>query len=70
MSELVVAGKGELEGNAESLDRHDGNGSDSGADREVDESVLLAVNGSNLVNHEQRKDDDGQSIDDEAYISC
>jgi hypothetical protein len=28
------------------------------------------MNGSNLVNHEQRKDDDGQSIDDEAYISC
>lgn len=52
MAELIVAGKGQLQGNAESLDGHDRDGSHEGADAEVDERVPLPVDGRDLVDHE------------------
>lgn len=55
MGELVVAGKGKLKGNAESLDRHDRDGANGRADRDVDESIVLAVNGGDLIDHDDRE---------------
>lgn len=52
MRKLIFAGKCELQRNAESLDRHDGDGADRGADGQVDERVLLAVDRRNLVDHD------------------
>lgn len=55
MGELVVASKGQLEGNAERLDGHNRDRSHKGADAEVDEWVLLPVDGGDLVDHEHGK---------------
>lgn len=52
MSELVVARKGKFEGDTEGLDGHNRHRSDQGADAEVDQGVLLAIYGSNSVDHE------------------
>lgn len=66
VGELVVAGKSKLEGDSESLDRHDGDGADGRADRKVDECILLAVNRGNLVDHDEREDDDGDGVEKES----
>lgn len=52
VGKLIVAGKGQLEGNAECFDGHDRNRSHEGADAEVDEWVLLSIDGRYLVDHE------------------
>lgn len=67
VAELVVACKGKLEGDAESLGRHDGNGADSRADGEIDERILLAVVWGNSVDHEDSKRDDGDGIEEETW---
>lgn len=61
-----MAGKSKLKGNAESLDGHDGDGADSRANRKVDESVLLAMNRGDLVNHENGKSDNSDSVEEKA----
>ena len=66
VGELVVAGKRELEGDAKSLDGHDRDGADSRADGQVDESILLAVDRRNLVDHEDGEADDRDSVEKEA----
>lgn len=62
MSELIVARKGELEGDAKSLDGHDRDGADRRTDRQVNDRVLLAVDGSDLVDHNDCEDDDRKGI--------
>lgn len=62
MSELVVAGKGELESDAERLDGHDGNRADCGTNGEVDEGILFAMNRRDPVDHEECKGNDSSSI--------
>lgn len=59
MRELVVPAEGQLQRDAECLYRHDGHGSDQGADPEVDQRVLLAVNRRDLVYHHDGEDADG-----------
>lgn len=66
MAELVISGKRELQSNAESLDRHDGNGADGGADGEIDECVVFAVLRRDPIDHEDGKGDDGDSIQEES----
>lgn len=61
-----MAGKSKLEGDSKCLDRHDGNGADSRADREVNESVLLAMDGGNFVYHENGEGYDGDRVEEEA----
>lgn len=65
MRKLVVARKCKLQGDSEGLDRHDGDGADSRADREVNDGVLLAVDRSNLVNHDDGEYDDDDGIEQE-----
>lgn len=43
LSELVVASQCKLQGNTEGLDRHDRDGANSRADRDINERVLLSV---------------------------
>lgn len=66
--QLIVAGKGELEGDAEALDAHDGDGSDSATDRDVDERIPLAVSRGDLVDHGDREYGDGETVDEEAGL--
>lgn len=54
MRELVVSGKRELQGNAESLDSHDRDRANRGADGQENERVLLSMDGGNLVYHDDR----------------
>jgi hypothetical protein len=61
--ELVVARKGQLQRNAKRLDGHDRDGPDGRADAQVDEWVLLAVDGADLVDHEARKDADSDRVE-------
>lgn len=52
MCKLIVASEGQLESNAKCLDGHHRDRSHEGADAEVDEWVLLSVDGGDLVDHE------------------
>lgn len=67
MAELVIAGKGKLEGDAKGLGGHDGDGADGGANGEIDERILLAMERSNSVNHEDGKGNHGNRVEKEAY---
>lgn len=55
MNELVIAAECQLERDAESLDRHDRNGADGGADRDVNERVFLAIDWRNPIYHHSRE---------------
>lgn len=66
MRELVLSFKSHLEGNAEGLDRHDGHGAGRRADGEVDEGVLFAVLGGDLVDHENGENSDECAVEEEA----
>ena len=68
MGELVVAGKSKLKGDAESLNGHDGDGADSGADGQVNEGVLLAVYWSDLVNHKYSEGDDCDGVEKKSWV--
>lgn len=72
MRELVVARKGHLERNAESLDEHDGDGARRGADGKVDEGILATVLWRDLVDHEDAEDDAEGAVEKEACVweSC
>jgi hypothetical protein len=65
---LVVPGERHLERQAERLDEHDGDGARGGADGDVDEGVLAAVLGRDLVDHENGEDGDEEAVEEEAYI--
>lgn len=67
VSELVVASKGQLQSNAECFDSHDRDGSHERANAEIDERVMLAVDRSNFVDHEDRKCRDRDCVYQEAY---
>lgn len=68
VGELVVAGEGELESDAERLDGHDGNGADEGADAQVDQGIALAVDGGELVDGDDGVDGDGKGVNEEAGL--
>lgn len=53
-----MAGKGQLQRDAEGLDRHDRDGAHGRANAQVYEGVLLAVDGADLVDHDPGKDAD------------
>lgn len=65
MNELVIARKCQLDRNAERLDRHDRYRSNSGANRDVDQRILLAVDRGNPINHQRGEDRDRQTINKE-----
>lgn len=65
MRELVVAGKGQLDGDAEALDGHDGHAADGAANGDVDERILAAMRGSDAVDHYDGEDGDGGAIEEE-----
>lgn len=65
--ELVVSAKGELQGNAERLNSHDGDGADKRADSKVDERVLLAVDRCNLIYHDDCKYTNGTGVEKESW---
>lgn len=63
---MIVAGKRELEGDAESLDRHDGDGANRRADGQIDEGILLSIARSDSVNHEDGECHDCDGVEQEA----
>lgn len=69
MSELVVASKSQLDGNANTLDGHDGDGSDGAADGNIDERVLASITRAYAIDHDGREDNDQQHIEEEACFT-
>lgn len=69
MGELVIPAEGELQCDSKRFDRHDGDGANSGADRDVDERVLFPVHRRNPVDHDGRVDRNGEAIDEETCLS-
>lgn len=69
VGELVVAGKGQLDGNTNALDSHDRDGSDSAANRDVDQRVLASITRSHAVDHDGGEDYDQQHIEEEACFA-
>lgn len=69
MGKLIVASKGQLEGNAERFDGHDRNRAHEGADAEVDEWVFLSIDGRYLVDHEHGKRCHGDRVYQEAWAN-
>jgi len=65
MSELIIAGKCQLDGNAEAFDRHDGHATNCAADGDVDERILATVGRSDAVDHYDGEDGDGGAIEEE-----
>lgn len=63
MRELIVTPECQLQGDSEGLDRHDGHGANGRADGEIDERILLAVFGRNLVYHHDGEDSHGNSVE-------
>lgn len=66
VAELVVARKGQLQGNAERLNSHDRDRADGRADAQVDERVPLAVHGTDTVDHDARKNADSECVEQKA----
>jgi hypothetical protein len=67
MSELVVSGHGQFQGNAKRLDRHNRDGTNRRADREVNEWIPLPIGRRDFVDHNYGEDDDHQAVNYEAY---
>lgn len=67
--ELVVAAEGELHGDTEALDGHDGDAADGTADAEVDHGVLLAVLGGDSVDHDHRKGRHYYAVEQKACVT-
>jgi hypothetical protein len=69
VSELVVAAQGQLDGDTDTLDRHDGDGANSAADRNVNQRVLASIARAHAVDHDGREDNDQQHIEEEACFT-
>jgi hypothetical protein len=65
--QLVVTREGKLDRDSETLDRHDGNRSDEGANGDVHEGVRVAVLGSDLVDHVEGEDEDEEAVEHEPW---
>lgn len=68
VDQLILAAECEFESNTEPLDRTNGDASDSTADAEVDQRVLLAVFGGHIVDHEDGKGDHDRAVEQEARL--
>lgn len=62
MGKLVIPVESHLQCRAESFDGHNGNGAGRGAYREVNERILAAVLGGDLVYHENREDGNKSAV--------
>lgn len=60
--ELVVAGEGELDGDAEAFDGHDRYRADERADGDVDDGDRAAVAGHHSVYHDEAEDKDDEAV--------
>lgn len=67
MCELVVTGKGKLQGDTKSLYSHDRDRAHRGANAHIDERVLLAMDWGNLVDHNASKDADEESVEQKPF---
>lgn len=65
--ELVVSGKSKLKRDAEGLDGHDGDGSDCGADRHIDQRVAFTMNRRNFIDHDNGENGDDERIYQKPY---
>lgn len=70
MRELVASTKCKLQGNAKSLDSHDGYRANGRADGDVNERVLAAIFWRNPVNHEDGEYADNDAVDQKAWEIC
>lgn len=68
MRELIVASQGELHGNAKSLDGHDRNGANGGADGDENERVLLSIHRRYPVNHDGRENSHRKTVAKESWL--
>lgn len=60
--ELVVSSERELEGNAEAINSHDGNGPDEGTDRDVHDGCCFSIARRDVVDHNKREHKDGEAV--------
>jgi hypothetical protein len=67
MRKLVVPVERHLERNSEGLDSHDGHGSGRRTDGKVNERILLAMSGRDLVDHDDREDGHDGAVEHETY---
>jgi hypothetical protein len=65
VSKLVVSGKGELKRYTKRLDSHDGYAAYGTADGDVDEGILAAIFGGDLVYHDDGKHDNDEAVKEE-----
>lgn len=61
--ELVVPRKGKLKSNAESLYRHNRDRPNGRADGKIDDRIVLAMHGCNLVDHVDGERDHDDSVE-------
>ena len=66
--ELVVAAESHLNGDAEALDGHDGDGADSAADAEVNHWILLTVQRRDAVDHDEGEERHNDAVEEEACL--
>jgi hypothetical protein len=69
MDELVVSSNGQLHCNTKGFDGHDRNRSNSGANRDVDERILFAIDWRNPVDHQSREDRNCDTVEKEPWSS-
>ena len=69
MRELIVPvpSKRQLQRYAERFYRHDGDGADSGAYRDVDKRVPFPMSRSNPIDHHDQKDRDDRAVEEESF---
>lgn len=68
MRELIVASQGELHSNTKSLDGHDRDGANGGANRDKNERILLPVHRCYPVNHYGREDGHCKTVTKEPWL--
>lgn len=66
--QLVVTRKGQLERDAESLDGHDGDGTDEGTDGNVHQGILVAMYWRDAVDHVEGETEDKEAVQHESCV--
>lgn len=69
MGKLILALKREFQSNTKCLDRHDGYGTNSRADGEVYQGILLAIFWGDLVDHDDGEHGNDGDVGEETCMS-
>lgn len=64
-TELIVPAEGELDGEPEAFEKHDGDGAHQGSDGDVHERRFAPVGGRDEGAHHYGENDDGEAVEEE-----